>query len=47
MCHQFGPKASIKFQEFWAFRVRLQMQDRLRNPAPFDLGIDSRLRAGK
>ena len=40
-----GPKAPFKLQEIWAIRVRLQMQDRLRDLAPFDRGIDSTLRA--
>ena len=40
-----GQKAPFKFQEIWAFRIRLQMQGRLRELALFDLGIDSKLRA--
>jgi hypothetical protein len=37
-----GPKAPLKFQEIRAIRIRLQMQGRLRDLAPFDLGIDSK-----
>jgi site-specific recombinase XerC len=40
-----GQKAPFKLQEIWAIRIRLQMQDRLRDLAMFDLGIDSKLRA--
>ncbi len=40
-----GQKAPFKLKEIWAIRVRLQMQDRLRELALFDLGIDSKLRA--
>src|SRR6184192_1366975 len=40
-----GQKAPFKLKEIWAIRVRLQMQERLRELALFDLGIDSKLRA--
>ena len=39
-----GQKAPLKVQNIWAIRVRLQMQDRVRELALFDLGIDSKLR---
>jgi hypothetical protein len=35
----------FKLKEIWAIRIRLQMQERLRELALFDLGIDSKLRA--
>jgi len=35
-----GQKAPFKLKEIWAIRVRLQMQERLRELALFDLGID-------
>ena len=40
-----GQKAPFKPQEVWAIRVRLQMENRTRELALFDLGIDSKLRA--
>lgn len=40
-----GQKAPFKLKEIWAIRVRLQMQQRLRELASFNLGIDSKLRA--
>jgi len=40
-----GQKAPFKPQEVWAIRVRLQMENRARELALFDLGIDSKLRA--
>ncbi len=40
-----GQKAPFKLKEIWAIRVRLQMQQRLRESALFNLGIDSKLRA--
>jgi integrase len=39
-----GQKAPLKVKDIWAIRVRLQMQDRVRELALFDLGIDSKLR---
>ena len=40
-----GQKAPLRLKDIWAIRVRLQMQERLRELALFDLGIDSKLRA--
>ena len=40
-----GQKAPLKPREVWAIRTRLQMEDRTRELALFDLGIDSKLRA--
>jgi integrase len=40
-----GQKAPLKPKEVWAIRARLQMEDRTRELALFDLGIDSKLRA--
>src|SRR5205085_12101160 len=38
-------KAPLKVKAIWAIRIHLQMQERLRELALFDLGIDSKLRA--
>jgi integrase len=40
-----GQKAPLKLKEIWAIRVGLQMHQRTRELALFDLGIDSKLRA--
>ena len=40
-----GQKSPLKFKEIWAIRIRLQMADRTRELALFDLAIDSKLRA--
>ena len=40
-----GQKAPFKLKEIWTNRVRLQLADRLRDLALFNLGIDSKLRA--
>jgi integrase len=40
-----GQKAPQKPREVWAIRIRLQMENRARELALFDLGIDSKLRA--
>jgi integrase len=40
-----GQKAPLKVKEIWAIRTRLQMENRTRDLALFDLGIDSKLRA--
>ena len=40
-----GQKAPFKLKDIWAIRIRLQMYDRLRDLALFDLAIDSKLRA--
>ena len=39
-----GQKAPFKPKEIWAIRVRLQMTERTRDLALFNLGIDSKLR---
>jgi integrase len=39
-----GQKLPLKPKDIWAIRVRLQMQERLRELAMFNLGIDSKLR---
>ena len=39
-----GQKAPFKLKDICALRVRLQMQDRVRELALFNLGIDSKLR---
>ena len=39
-----GQKAPFKLKDIWALRVRLQMENRVRELALFDLGIDSKLR---
>jgi len=38
-----GQKAPFKLKDIWALRVRLQMEDRVRELALFNLGIDSKL----
>jgi integrase len=40
-----GQKAPFKVSEIWAIRVRLQLEDRARDLALFDLAIDSKLRS--
>ena len=40
-----GQKAPLKLKEIWTIRVGLQLQQRARELALFDLGIDSKLRA--
>ena len=39
-----GQKAPFKLKDIWALRVRLQMENRARELALFNLGIDSKLR---
>jgi hypothetical protein len=39
-----GQKAPFKLKEIWAIRVRLQLADRRRELALFNLAIDSKLR---
>ena len=39
-----GQKPPLKLREIWAIRIRLQIQERLRDLAMFDLAIDSKLR---
>jgi len=40
-----GQKAPFKVKDIWALRVRLQMENLVRELALFKLGIDSKLRA--
>jgi site-specific recombinase XerD len=40
-----GQKVPLKLRDIWAIRVRLQLSDRTRDLALFDLAIDSKLRA--
>jgi integrase len=40
-----GQKAPLKLKEIWPIRVRLQLANRSRELALFNLGIDSKLRA--
>lgn len=40
-----GQKAPFKSKDIWAIRIRLQMEERARELALFNLGIDSKLRA--
>jgi integrase len=40
-----GQKAPLKVEDIWAIRVRLQLYDRTRELALFNLGVDSKLRA--
>lgn len=39
-----GQKAPFKLKDIWALRVRLQMENRVRELALFNLGVDSKLR---
>ncbi len=39
-----GQKAPLKLREIWAIRVRLELADRKRELALFNLAIDSKLR---
>ena len=39
-----GQKAPFKLKDIWALRVRLQMENRVRELALINLGIDSKLR---
>ena len=40
-----GQKRPLKLQEIWAIRIRLQIDTQHRDPALFNLAIDSKLRA--
>jgi integrase len=40
-----GQKAPLKLKEIWAIRVRLELSNRVRDLALFNLAIDSKLRA--
>jgi len=39
-----GQKFPLKLKEIWAIRIRLQIAERLRDLALFNLAIDSKLR---
>lgn len=41
-----GQKAPLRLRDIWAIRVRLQIAERTRDLALFDLALDSKLRAG-
>ena len=40
-----GQKPPLKLKEIWAIRIRLQLENRHRDLAVFNLAIDSKLRA--
>ena len=40
-----GQKSPLKLKDIWAVRIRLQIDNRIRELALFDLAIDSKLRA--
>ena len=40
-----GSKPLLKLKEIWAIRIRLELEDRCRDLALFNLAIDSKLRA--
>jgi len=40
-----GQKLPLKLQEIWAIRIRLQLENRHRDLALFNLAVDSKLRA--
>jgi integrase len=40
-----GQKSPLKLKDIWAVRIRLEIADRIRDLALFDLAIDSKLRA--
>ncbi len=40
-----GQKPPLRLKDIWAIRVRLQIAERTRDLALFDLAIDSKLRA--
>ncbi|NMY21345.1 integrase [Pseudomonas sp. WS 5410] len=40
-----GQKTPLRLRDIWAIRVRLQIAERTRDLALFDLAIDSKLRA--
>jgi hypothetical protein len=39
-----GQKPPLKLKEIWAIRIRLQLSNRIRDLALFNLAIDSKLR---
>jgi integrase len=41
----FEGKSHLKIKEIWAIRIRLQLEERIRDLAMFNLAIDSKLRA--
>jgi integrase len=41
-----GQKRPLKLQEIWAIRIRLELKERIRDLALFNLAIDCKLRAG-
>ncbi len=40
-----GQKPPLKLKEIWAIRIRLQISNRIRDLALFNLAIDSKLRS--
>lgn len=40
-----GQKAPLRLKDIWAIRIRLQLGDRVRELALFDLAVDSKLRS--
>ena len=40
-----GQKAPLRLKEIWAIRIRLQLANRIRDLALFNLAIDSKLRS--
>ena len=43
-CKLIGQKPPLKLREVWSIRIRLQLKERLRDLAKFNLAIDSKLR---
>ena len=41
-----GQKAPLRVKDIWAIRVRLQLAERTRELALFNLAVDSKLRSG-
>ena len=44
-CGLRGQKPPLRVKEIWAIRIRLQLEERIRDIAMFNLAIDSKLRA--
>lgn len=40
-----GQKALLRPKEIWAIRIRLQLEERVRELAMFNLAVDSKLRS--
>jgi hypothetical protein len=40
-----GQKSPLKLKDIWAIRIRLQLENKLRDLTLFNLAIDSKLRA--